>query len=134
MKRFLDRFCFAYILLASPSAVIHAHSWIEKVESVYGEGMSRLGMPTKSDVSLFIGRSLSSSCSCAPMMMLILLECMHFDIVLHHHHYFVFLMHENITCCPLPYRAPSSGTFVPSQILKIASQIQSIKLFWIPLP
>lgn len=33
---------------------VDAHSWVEKVESIYGEGSSRIGMDSKSDVSRYI--------------------------------------------------------------------------------
>lgn len=51
MMRHLLKVCAAYLILLPPSAFIDAHSWVEKVESVYGTGMSRFGMDTKSDVS-----------------------------------------------------------------------------------
>ena len=51
MMHNLLKVCAAYLILVSPSAFIDAHSWVEKVESIYGTGMSRFGMDTKSDVS-----------------------------------------------------------------------------------
>lgn len=37
-----------FLLLAAP-VITECHSWIEELQSPYGKGMSRIGMPTKSD-------------------------------------------------------------------------------------
>ena len=43
----------AHVLLASTAPTLTSgHSWIEKLEGPYGNGMSRMGMPTKSDSAL----------------------------------------------------------------------------------
>lgn len=42
-------FLFTAWLFSLGTISVDAHSWIEKVESIYGEGSSRIGMPNKSD-------------------------------------------------------------------------------------
>ena len=47
-------FLFKAWLFSLGTILIDAHSWVEKVENIYGEGSSRIGMTSKSDVSRYI--------------------------------------------------------------------------------
>jgi beta-glucanase (GH16 family) len=49
--RFIETYIARLLLVLTAPSAIHAHSWVEKVESIYGEGVSRIGMDTLSDTS-----------------------------------------------------------------------------------
>ena len=51
IMRFLEIYITRLLLVLTAPSAIHAHSWVEKVVSIYGEGMSRIGMDERSDVS-----------------------------------------------------------------------------------